>query len=71
MTAMLRVDGIPIHPARTYPPGEDHRMCLPGWSVPLIETAKLVDPTVAGSDQRHQGCRAGAPPISLRRTVLT
>jgi hypothetical protein len=32
MTAMLRVDAIPIHPARTYPPGEDHRVgCDGGW----------------------------------------
>jgi hypothetical protein len=26
----------------------------------LIETAKLVDQTVAGSDERHQACHAGA-----------
>ena len=44
---------------------------LAGMVGPLIETANLVDPTVAGSDQRHQGCRAGVPPISLRQTVLT
>ena len=95
MTAMLRVDAIPIHRARKYSTGEDHRVgrddgegclikqlqrqgfvviladVLAGMVGPLIKTAKLVDPTVAGSDQLHEGCRAGAPPISLRRTVLT
>jgi hypothetical protein len=30
----------------------------------LIENATLIDRTVAGSDQRHQDCRAGAEPAS-------
>jgi hypothetical protein len=30
----------------------------------LIETAKLVDRTVPGSDERHRGCHAGAEPAS-------
>jgi hypothetical protein len=41
---------------------------LAGMVGPLIETAKLVDPIVAGSDQRHQGCRAPHQSASVEQS---